>query len=204
MNTSNVANIVTGMPREWDPRIAKCIIQLSWHDKFYGSNFEQILKRLWDSSVRLLEEIEKGKAVIDPSKRRALWMIAAHLDSIICLTVPPDFLDREEEKIRTRAYAFGQAYALSKNLSREYGELASLWSFYSELPNIIIAWQWLKKLWISPSSIFHGYAEDFNFDREALEIVNTIRNWARLGWITINPELEKILEPFHLKLVKSK
>jgi hypothetical protein len=131
-------------------------------------------------------------------------MIAAHMESIVCLTVPQDFLAAEEEKLRTRAYAFCMAYALSKNLTQEYWNKWQLGLFYNELPNVLIAGKRLHELWISAHDVFESYAPDFSFLQEAQECINTIKDGATKGWINITPEIEELFKPFSLRLVSSR
>ncbi len=187
-----------------NPQVEKALIRMAWSKSLKWADVERLLRNLGTNTVRLLGLLKNNSHLIEPERLRSLWMIAAHMESIVYLTIPQTFLAAKEEKLRTQAYAFCMAYALSKNLAQEYWNKWQLGLFYNELPNVLIAGKALHKLWIPAHDVFESYPADFSFLQEGQECVSTLKSWAEKGWIVLTPEIKELFEPFTLRLIVSR
>lgn len=143
-------------------------------------------------------------AAIDDTRKRSLWMIAGYYDETKWLTVPKDFLPHFEcerrERERTQAYAFSQAYVLSKKIALDYLRNQNQYWYYNELPNLLIACMKLHQLWVYPKDIWSASGHETLLS-EAIMFAQLLQNGVKDFFIQKTPAVNELLEAISIKRV---
>lgn len=143
-------------------------------------------------------------AAIDDTRKRSLWMIAGYYDETKWLTVPKDFLPHFEcerrEKERTQAYAFSQAYVLSKKIALDYLRSKNQYWYYNELPNLLIACMRLHQLWVFPKDVWSASGHETLLS-EAIMFAEQLQNGVKDFFIQKTPAVRELLETISIKWV---
>lgn len=141
---------------------------------------------------------------IDIARKRSLWMIAGYYDETMWLTVPKDFLPHFEcerrEKERTQAYAFSQAYVLSKKIALDYLRSKNQYWYYNELPNLLIACMRLHQLWVFPKDVWSASGHETLLS-EAIMFAEQLQNGVKDFFIQKTPAVSELLEKISIKRV---
>lgn len=143
-------------------------------------------------------------ATIDDTRKRSLWMIAGYYDETKWLTVPKDFLPHFEcerrEKERTQAYAFSQAYVLSKKIALDYLRNQNLYWYYNELPNLLIACMQLHQLRVFPNDIWSASGHETLLS-EAIMFAQLLHTGVKDFFIQKTPAVKELLQAISIKRV---
>ena len=131
-------------------------------------------------------------------------MLMGYYDEVKWMTVPMEFLPHFEcqrrERERTKAYAFSQAYLLSKKIAKEYLDTKNLQGFYKEIPNLLIACMQLHQLWVVPKDIGSG-STCATLLEEALSFAELIQDGIRDFYIQKTPEIWNLLDQIKVRRV---
>lgn len=143
-------------------------------------------------------------SIIDDARKRSLWMIAWYYDETKWLTVPKDFLPHFEfarrEKQRTQAYAFSQAYVLSKKIALNYLNNKNLYWYYHEIPNLLIACMQLHQLWVFPLDIWSRSWHETLLS-EAMIFAEQLQIGVKDFFIKKTPDIAQLLETIRIRQV---
>lgn len=141
---------------------------------------------------------------VNESRKRSIWMIAGYYNETQWLTVPIDFLPHFEcerrEKERTQAYAFSQAYVLSKKIALDYLRNKNLHWYYNEIPNLLIASMRLHQLWVFPKDVWSASGHETLLS-EAIMFAEQLQNGVKDFFIQKTPAVSELLETISIKRV---
>ncbi|MDD2693885.1 MAG: hypothetical protein PHY14_03045 [Candidatus Gracilibacteria bacterium] len=171
-------------------------------EKLTGVDIAQLFDELKDDVGALLLFLQDKS--IDDARKRALWIIAGYYDEAKWMTVPKEFLPHFEcqrrEKERTKAYAFSQAYLLSKKIAKEYLDTNNLQEFYREIPNLLIACMQLHQLGVFPRDIGSG-STCATLLEEALSFAELLQDGIKDFYIQKTPEIRNLLDQVQVRRV---
>ncbi len=170
--------------------------RLTWEDIWW------LFDELWNDMWAVLLFLQDKS--IDDARKRALWILAGYYDETKWMTVPKEFLPHFEcqrrEKERVKAYAFSEAYALSKKIALNYYRQRNMQAYYGEIPNLLIECMQLHTLWVYPKDIWSA-SGCATLLEEALSFAESLKSGIEGFYIQKTPAIWNLLDQVSVRRV---